>query len=236
MSKGFFVTGTDTGVGKTVVSLGLMHALQAQGLSVLGMKPVASGCEPTADGLRNADAQALLAQSSLRPRYELVNPCALEPAVAPHIAAARDGRCIELGPLAEAFGRLAALGERVVVEGIGGWRVPLNDSESVSDLAVALGLPVLLVVGLRLGCLNHAILSWESLQASGVRCAGWVANQIEPGMSNLQDNVACLASEFGAAPAGLIPFVPARGAVLASVAGRLNLASLDAKERTRPRC
>jgi dethiobiotin synthetase len=111
-----------------------------------------------------------------------------------------------------------------VVEGIGGWRVPLNDSQSVSDLAVALDLPVLLVVGLRLGCLNHAILSWESIQASGVRFAGWVANQIEPGMANLEENLACLASVFGAAPAGLIPFLSARGA--AAVAGRLDVCRL----------
>jgi dethiobiotin synthetase len=228
MSKGLFVTGTDTGVGKTVVSLGLMQALQAQGLCVVGMKPVASGCEPTADGPRNADAQALLAQSSISPPYDLVNPGAFEPAVAPHIAAAREGRRIELSALTDTFGRLAAQAEYVVVEGIGGWRVPLNGSHYVSDLAVALGLPVLLVVGLRLGCLNHAILSWESMQASGVRCAGWVANQIEPGMSNLEENVACLASVFGAAPAGLIPFVSARGAAPASVAARLNVASLDA--------
>ena len=227
MSKGFFVAGTDTGVGKTVVSLGLMQALQAQGLCVVGMKPVASSCEPTADGPRNADAQALLAQSSISPPYELVNPWAFEPAVAPHIAAAREGRRIELSALTDTFGRLAAQAEYVVVEGIGGWRVPLNGSHYVSDLAVALGLPVLLVVGLRLGCLNHAILSWESIQASGVRCAGWVANQIEPGMSNLEENVACLASVFGAAPAGLIPFVPARGAAPASAAARLNVASLD---------
>jgi dethiobiotin synthetase len=228
MSKGFFVTGTDTGVGKTVVGLGLMQALQAQGLCVVGMKPVASGCEPTADGPRNADAQALLAQSSISPPYELVNPWAFEPAVAPHIAAARERRRIELSALTDTFGRLAAQAEYVVVEGIGGWRVPLSGSHYVSDLAVALGLPVLLVVGLRLGCLNHAILSWESMQASGVRCAGWVANQIEPGMSNLEENVACLASVFRAAPAGLIPFVPARGAAPASVAARLNVASLDA--------
>lgn len=226
MSKGFFVTGTDTGVGKTVVTLGLMQALQTQGLCVVGMKPVASGCEPTADGPRNADAQALLAQSSIGPPYELVNPWAFEPAVAPHIAAAREGRRIELSLLTDSFGRLAAQAERVVVEGIGGWRVPLNDSHAVSDLAVALGLPVLLVVGLRLGCLNHAILSWESLQATGVRCAGWVANQTDPGMSNLEENVACLASVFGAAPAGLIPFLAAPGA--ASVAKRLDIASLDA--------
>ena len=120
MSKGLFVTGTDTGVGKTVVSLGLMQALQAQGLCVVGMKPVASGCQPTADGPRNADSQALLAQSSISPPYELVNPWAFEPAVAPHIAAARERRCIELSALTDTFGRLAAQAEYVVVEGIGG--------------------------------------------------------------------------------------------------------------------
>lgn len=226
MSKGFFVTGTDTGVGKTLVSLGLMQALQAQGFGVVGMKPVASGCPPTADGLRNADAQALRAQSSVTPPYELVNPCAFEAAVAPHIAAAREGRNIELNVIMDAFGRLAALAERVVVEGVGGWRVPLNASHCVSDLALALGLPVLLVVGLRLGCLNHAILSWESMRASGVRCAGWVASQIDADMAYVEENVACLTAFFGVPPVGVIRHFAGREVGPGPVAGRLDLVSL----------
>jgi dethiobiotin synthetase len=123
----------------------------------------------------------------------------------------------------DAFGRLGALAERVVVEGVGGWRVPLNASHCVSDLALALGLPVLLVVGLRLGCLNHAILSWESMRASGVRCAGWVASQIDANMANVKENVACLTALFGAAPVAVIPHLAAHEAGPGPVAGRLDL-------------
>jgi dethiobiotin synthetase len=203
--SGIFVTGTDTSCGKTEVSLGVMLALQRRGLQVLGMKPVASGCDGTTSGLRNEDARRLLAQGSTRVAYELVNPYALAPPIAPHIAAGQAGVTIELERICAAYQQLAAQGDWVVVEGVGGWRVPLGPSLSVSDLPPALGLPVVLVVGLRLGCLNHALLTAESIRARGSRLAGWVANQIDPQMLVRQENLATLAALIDAPCLGLVP-------------------------------
>ncbi len=178
---GIFVTGTDTGIGKTVVSLGLMQALQDQGLTVAGMKPVSAGCEQTAAGLRNDDAVLLQQQSSITLEYAAVNPYAFEPAIAPHLAARAAGVEIDLDVILTAYRALAARVDCVVVEGVGGWRVPLNERASVADLAAALGLDVCLVVGLRLGCLNHALLSAASIEAAGCHLAGWVANRLAGG-------------------------------------------------------
>lgn len=203
--SGIFVTGTDTDCGKTEVSLGLMVALQRRGLAVLGMKPVASGCDGTSSGLRSEDARRLLAQGSTRVAYELVNPYALAPPIAPHIAAGQAGVTIELERIRAAYQQLAAQADWVVVEGVGGWRVPLGPSLSVSDLPPALGLPVVLVVGLKLGCLNHALLSAESIRARGCPFAGWVANQIDPQMLVRQENLATLAALIDAPCLGLVP-------------------------------
>jgi len=199
------VTGTETGIGKTVVSLGLMQALPDRGLSVAGMKPVASGCETTAAGLRNDDAVSLQRQSSIALDYDAVNPYALEPAIAPHLAARAAGINIDIGVIHDAYQRLAAQVDCVVVEGVGGWRVPLNDREEVADLAARLGLDIWLVVGMRLGCLNHALLTAMAIEHSGCRLAGWVANQLPPRMDSAQENINTLKDKLSSPLMGVIP-------------------------------
>lgn len=189
---GCFVTGTDTGIGKTRAAVALLAALAAQGRCAVGMKPVASGCEPTAAGLRNDDALALIAASATVPDYALVNPYAFAPPVAPHLAARAVGCEIDFAHIEHCARQLARTADWLVVEGVGGWRVPLGAHGEVATLAVRLGLPVVLVVGLRLGCLNHALLSAEAIRASGLPFAGWIANRIDPGMALADDNLATL--------------------------------------------
>ncbi|MBT8117868.1 MAG: dethiobiotin synthase [Gammaproteobacteria bacterium] len=203
--RGIFVTGTDTGIGKTVVSLGLMQALQDRGLSVAGMKPLASGCEPTAAGLRNDDALRLQRQSSIALDYDAVNPYALEPAIAPHLAARAAGVNVEIEVIHEAYQILAAQVDCVVVEGVGGWRVPLNDREEVADLANRLGLDICLVVGMRLGCLNHALLTASAIENSGCSLAGWVANQLPPLMEEAEANINTLKDKLSFPLMGIVP-------------------------------
>ena len=203
--SGIFVTGTDTDCGKTQVALGLMAALQARGLSVLGMKPIASGCQVGQDGPRSADALALLAQGSRPVPYPLANPYALAPPIAPHIAAGQAGLTIELGPIVAAYRALADQADWVIVEGVGGWRVPLGPTLSVSDLPAALELPVVMVTGLRLGCINHSLLTAESIRARGASLAGWVANQIDPAMLAREQNLATLAALIDAPCLGVVP-------------------------------
>ncbi len=197
MAEGFFITGTDTEIGKSFVSVRLMRALKGQGYTVLGMKPIASGCARTAEGLRNDDAQALIAENSLDIPYEQVNPYAFEPAIAPHIAAAEAGVAIELETISERFAALKARADVVVVEGVGGWRVPLNVEAEVADLARCLGLPVILVVGMRLGCINHALLSAEAIRRSGCALHGWIANFLDPDMAAQGDNLAAIERRLG---------------------------------------
>lgn len=176
MTQGFFVTGTDTEVGKTVISVGLINALQQQGLKVAAMKPVASGCQMTADGLRNEDALALQQAADIKTDYQTINPYAFAPAIAPHIAAGQAGVEIDLTKLLRQFQQLQNIADAVVVEGAGGWLVPLNAGQSIADLAVKINLPVVLVVAIKLGCINHALLTAGSIRASGLKLAGWVAN------------------------------------------------------------
>ena len=203
--RGIFVTGTDTGIGKTVVSLGLMQVLQDRGLRVAGMKPVASGCEQTPDGLRNDDALLLQQQSSVELDYARVNPYALEPAIAPHVAAQTAGVEINLDHIHESYQSLAREVDYVVVEGVGGWRVPLNPRQDVADLALLLGLDVSLVVGMRLGCLNHALLTAAAIENSGCRLTGWVANQLPPAMEALEANLNTLKAKLSVPLFGNIP-------------------------------
>ncbi len=242
--KGFFVTGTDTGCGKTEVSLGLIMALRQAGFRVQGMKPVASGCSlvssspptataffpapslndaqdlsegsatfcpnltpPDGKGLRNPDAERLLAHSSRQVPYDWVNPYAFLPPIAPHIAAREAGVRIDADLIRARAWDLAVLGDLVIVEGVGGWRVPLGPDLAVSDLPGLLGLPVILVVGLRLGCLNHALLTAESIVARGCRLAGWVVNEIDPEMARREENLATLASLLPAPRLGHIPWL-----------------------------
>lgn len=204
--SGIFITGTDTDCGKTTISLGLMAALQQRGLRVNGMKPVASGCAMTPAGLRNADARQLLAQSSHRNAYALVNPYAFAPPIAPHLAAIQAGVTIDFAAIIKAYQTLAATAEVVIVEGVGGWRVPLTPKQLVSDLALALDLPVIMVIGLKLGCINHALLTAESIRASGAQCVGWVGNQIDPQMPELTANVATLTELIAAPCLGIVPW------------------------------
>jgi dethiobiotin synthetase len=194
--RGFFITGTDTGVGKTAVTLGLMAHLQAQGQIVAAMKPVASGCERTAAGLVNEDALQLQRQSSVVMPYALVNPYAFEPPIAPHIAAARAGVTIAIDTIRSACDEIAGTVDCVLVEGVGGWQVPLNDDETLVDLVRALDLEVILVVGIRLGCLNHALLTAESITASGCVTSGWVANRLPPGADYAEENINTLKSRL----------------------------------------
>jgi dethiobiotin synthetase len=206
MKRGWFITGTDTGVGKTSVAVGLLAALARRGDRVIGMKPVASGCQATKAGLRNDDALALLRASSIQAAYAEVNPYAFLPAVAPHLAAEAAGIEVSLEKIYAAFTRLCALADIVVVEGIGGWRVPLSRDLTTVDLAVSLNLPVIMVVGMRLGCLNHALLTAESIRHSGLKFTGWVANRIDPAMELLQENIAALQERIPAPLLGVIPF------------------------------
>jgi dethiobiotin synthetase len=202
---GYFVTGTDTGIGKTVVTLGLMRLLQDRGLRVAGMKPVASGCERTPQGLRNEDALQLQRQASMPLDYAEVNPYAFEPPIAPHIAAREAGVRIGLDVIREGMLRLASVSDAVCVEGVGGWLVPLNGHETVADLAGRLGLDLILVVGMRLGCLNHALLTAHAIEAAGLPLAGWVANCLPPEPDYLQENITALESGLSAPLLGVVP-------------------------------
>ncbi len=200
-----FVTGTDTGVGKTWISAGLMRCHSAAGRSVAGMKPVASGCRRTRAGLRNEDAENLQALASVSPPYELVNPVSLPDAVAPQIAAARAGMRIDPEAIRAAYLELRGQADAVIVEGIGGWRVPLSEVGTTADLVRLLDLPVLLVVGLRLGCINHALLSVESIAADRIPLAGWVANHVQPGFAEAAEVVNYLSEHIAAPLIGTVP-------------------------------
>ena len=203
---GLFVTGTDTGVGKTRVAVALIHALRAQGLRVAAMKPVAAGCEP---GELNGDVSALLQAANVAADLRDINPYSFEPPIAPHLAAQQAGVQIELPVIVAAYARLAAAADVVVVEGAGGWRVPLNKREEMADLAQALALPIVLVVGLRLGCLNHALLAAESIAHRQLPWAGWVGNQVDPTMACQTANLDALRERLPAPCLGVQRFSPA---------------------------
>jgi dethiobiotin synthetase len=205
-TRGIFITGTDTGVGKTLVACGLVRLLAGRGHRVVGLKPVASGAEQSQSGLRNADALALAAESSVKLPYELTNPHCFEPAIAPHLAAAEAGVRLSPDDLVDWYRCATAGAELAVVEGAGGWRVPLNPDGFLSDLPERLGLGVVLVVGLRLGCLNHARLTHEAI-SNGGRCpfVGWVGSQADTGFARLDENVATLQRLLGAPPLAIIP-------------------------------
>jgi len=205
--RGVFVTGTDTGVGKTLVSQVVMEALKLRGLRVGAMKPVASGCESTPEGLRNDDALALQAACSESTDYTLINPYAFAPPIAPHLAANDAGVHVSLDAIVGGFAKLSERVDCMVVEGAGGWRVPINNGQTLADVAVALDLPVILVVGMRLGCINHALLTEEAIARDGLRCVGWVANETAPTMSRLDDNVAALTARLRAPLLGRLPWM-----------------------------
>jgi dethiobiotin synthetase len=202
-----FVAGTDTGVGKTLVACALLGGGGAAGRTAIGMKPVAAGC--TGDDRFNEDVEALRAASTVAEDRALVNPYALREAIAPHIAAAREGVTIDLEHIRRCFETLKGKADAIVVEGVGGFRVPLNGSQGSADLAKLLGLPVVLVVGMRLGCLNHALLTQEAVLSRGLRLAGWVANRIDPAMARCADNIEFLRGALSAPLLGEIAFIAA---------------------------
>jgi len=208
--RGFFVTGTDTEIGKTVVAAGVVHSLAANGRRVAAMKPVASGAEQTDAGLRNEDALRLIAAANVDADYPQVNPYCFEPPIAPHLAAEEAGTRIRDEVIQEAATALAGQADALVVEGVGGWQVPLAPGYGIPDLARELGLPVILVVGLRLGCINHARLSVESIRASDCEFAGWVGNvaSAEP-MAREAANVGTLKQLLPTPCLGIVPHLPA---------------------------
>jgi len=222
MNHAVFVAGTDTGIGKTHAACTLIHALRAHGLRVCGMKPVASGCIETPQGRRNDDALALQAASSDRLPYAAINPVALREPLSPHLAARLERVTIAMPPLRAAFEQLCATHEGVVVEGVGGWMVPLAPDLLASAIPREWALPVVLVVGLRLGCLNHALLSARAIEADGCRLAGWIGNRIDLAMAALEDNLATLRELLPAPCLGVLPY----GLAPAQAAGRLDLAPL----------
>ena len=208
MAQAFFITGTDTDAGKTTISVGLLCAAQQLQRSTLAMKPVASGCEHSAQGLRNSDALALMAQSSVQLPYAQVNPYAFAPAIAPHIAAQEAG--VELGVTAlyqAAQGVLQAGADITLIEGAGGWRVPISATEFLSDFAIALNIPVILVVGIKLGCINHTLLTAQAIRQDGLQLAGWVANIIDPNCARLDDNLATLELHMNAPCLAQVPYL-----------------------------
>lgn len=226
MAHFYFIAGTDTDVGKTTIAAGLLHAARAQGMSTAAIKPVASGCELTGYGLRNSDALALLAECNPALDYATVNPFAFAPAIAPHIAAREAGVELSAERLVQVIRPvLARQADLTLVEGAGGWRVPLNARESLSAVVQALALPVILVVGVRLGCINHAVLSAEAIARDGLRLAGWVANIVDPATSRLEENLATLAELLPAPCLGRVPRLDQPGAQ--QVALHLSLGALQ---------
>lgn len=205
--KQFFVTGTDTNVGKTLVAAGLLLVAKKQGLRTAALKPVAAGCEKTDAGLRNDDALLLQSVITEPLMYEQINPIALQAAIAPHLAAVQEKRVLSVDRIAGFCRGSLQQAEFTLIEGAGGWRVPLNPRETMADLAKVLQLPVILVVGVRLGCINHALLTVEAIRNDGLPLAGWVANCVDADMPVLQENIESLAARIPAPCLGIVPWL-----------------------------
>ncbi|PSJ46951.1 dethiobiotin synthase [Zobellella taiwanensis] len=224
MAKTFFVTGTDTEVGKTFVTRALMRAAREAGKKVLGYKPVASGCELVEGELKNSDALTLRAESSLLLPYAMHNPYAFAPAIAPHIAAREANEPISIARIGEGLARLKeTAADWIFAEGAGGWRLPLDERHFLSDWAKKEHLPVILVVGARLGCINHALLTLEAIRHDGLVVAGWVLNRVDPQMSHYKDNAETLKAMISAPLLGELPWLPDDGG---TAAGFIDLAPL----------
>ena len=220
-ARALFVTGTDTGVGKTLVAAALLRGLRERELRVAGMKPVASGCRKTSDGIVSDDALTLIAEASESAPYRIVNPYAFIPAIAPHVAAVEAGTRIDLRELERAYRILAGLADVVVIEGVGGWLTPLDEKHALADFARKVKAEVILVVGLRLGCLNHALLTAQAIEQSGLKLAGWVANAIDPRFERASDNIRSLRERLEAPLLGIIPH--RSGLVAAAASQQLKL-------------
>lgn len=206
MKAGYFITGTDTNVGKTLVASALVYKFAQDGFRAIGMKPVAAGCEVVEGKFLSEDAAQLIAASNVSASLEQINPYAFQPPIAPHIASIQAGIEIKLDTIRQAYAALTELADIVVVEGAGGFYVPLSDSQDIAALAKALNLHVILVVGMRLGCLNHALLTAEAICARGLRLAGWVANTVDPDMAIFEENIASLKQRIQAPCLGVIPW------------------------------
>lgn len=211
MSRSFFVTGTDTGVGKTLVTAALLRVLRESGVTVAGMKPVAAGAVAGPEGPANEDALLLQAESSVRHPYALVNPWLFEPAIAPHIAAADAGVVIDTDRIIRAHDLLRASAAVVLAEGAGGFLVPMDERRSCADLPGLLGMEILLVVGLRLGCLNHALLTVAAIRERGYKLTGWIGNCIDPAFARRDANIATLKAMIAAPCLGIVPWIPGQG-------------------------
>ncbi len=207
MSKGFFVTGTDTGVGKTEITLALMSLLQEKGYRVNAMKPIAAGGTEIDGRLVNEDARRLQQQASAEVDYARVNPYVFKPAIAPSIAAQTAGVEIEINRIREEFGRVCSNADYTLVEGIGGWQVPVNRHQTMVDIVKLLNIPVILVVGFRLGCLNHALLTYQSIKAARMQCVAWVANTIDPKLECIQENYLTLIDRLDCPCIGAVPYL-----------------------------
>lgn len=205
--KAFFITGTDTNVGKTLVAASLLVAAKNNGMTTAALKPVAAGCEKTAAGLRNSDALMLQSVITQALPYEQINPIALEAAIAPHIAAQQEKRSLSVDRLAGFCRGVLSSAEFTIVEGAGGWRVPINPRETMADLAKNLQLPVIMVVSIRLGCLNHALLTFEAVVRDGLPVAGWVANCLDADMPALQENIDSLRARLPIPCLATVPFL-----------------------------
>ncbi|MGE5649511.1 dethiobiotin synthase [Noviherbaspirillum sp. UKPF54] len=228
----YFVTGTDTEIGKTLISSALLYALTQQGLRAAGMKPVAAGAELRDGVWRNEDADRLASAANVTLPPQLTTPYLLREATAPHIAAQQEGVTIDASHIRACYDQVADAADAVVVEGVGGFRVPLSDTFDTADLARLLGLPVIMVVGLRLGCLNHALLTAEAIAARGLTLAGWVANVVDLGMLYGMDNINALTSRLSAPMLGCVPRLPA--ALPNAAAAHLDFSSLPGWPKSRP--
>lgn len=207
MKQAYFLTGTDTEVGKTFITCALLHRAAQQGLRAAGLKPIAAGTD--AAGL-NEDVENIRSASNVSLSRQLINPYCFKAAIAPHIAADEEGVAIEFAPIKKTLDQALLAADFVIIEGVGGFKVPLGNEGDSADLALALNLPLILVVGMRLGCINHALLSAEAIQQRGLQLAGWVANQIDPAMPRFEENLTTLRHALPAPLLGIAPFDPSR--------------------------
>ena len=225
MAKGVFITGTDTGIGKTYVTLSLMEAFKEQGYKVAGMKPIASGAARKHEQLKNEDAESILQCCSESTAYELINPAVYELPVSPHIAARQTGHEINLSEIENSYKQLASKNEVVIVEGVGGWRVPISEEQNMVDLVRLLGLPVIMVVGLKLGCLNHAILTAETIKTDGLNMVGWISNRVEEDYIFPEESLKTLKNTLESPCLGDLPFD--NGSVVKNQSQSLNMSLIS---------
>lgn len=204
MQQAYFITGTDTNVGKTWTTLALMHYFKQQGKTVIGMKPVASGCMLQDGQLKNDDALLLQQHASVPVDYDLINPYAYLQPVSPHLAGVDNP--VQLDKIRHTLHSLQNMADIILVEGVGGWYAPVNNRQAVSDMAKDLGLPIIMAVAIRLGCINHARLTYQAIQVSGLRCAGWIANCTDANMPYREENIATIKKLLNAPLLGVLPY------------------------------